>query len=122
MAAISQMTDTCKHIFLNENVRIAIEMSLKCVPKDPIDNKPALVEIMAWRWPGDKPLSEPMLAWVTNRYMLHSAAMSYGVSVVGIKCDMAFIVPMHRNKPNITYLLTVGILGKMDYAIKSLAC
>ena len=22
------------------------------------------------------------------------------------RCDMAFIEPMHRNKPNITYLLT----------------
>ena len=27
----------------------------------PINNIPALVQIMAWRWPGDKPLSEPML-------------------------------------------------------------
>ena len=25
---------------------------------------------------------------------------------IGIRCDMAFIEPMHRNKPNITYLLT----------------
>ena len=29
------------------------------VPKGPIDNIPALVQIMAWRPPGDKPLSEP---------------------------------------------------------------
>ena len=26
-----------------------------------IDNIPALVQIMAWHWPGDKPLSEPMM-------------------------------------------------------------
>ena len=32
------------------------------VPKGPIDNIPALVQIMAWRRPGDKPLSEPMMA------------------------------------------------------------
>ena len=31
------------------------------VPKGPIDNIQALVQIMAWRRPGDKPLSEPML-------------------------------------------------------------
>ena len=30
-------------------------------PKGPINNIPALVQIMAWRRPGDKPLSEPML-------------------------------------------------------------
>ena len=32
-----------------------------CVPKGQINNIPALVQIMAWRWPGDKPLSEPRM-------------------------------------------------------------
>ena len=45
---------------MNENVRIAIEFSLKFVPKGPINNIPALVQIMAWRRPGAKPLSEPV--------------------------------------------------------------
>ena len=31
------------------------------IPKGRINNIPALVQIMAWRWPGDKPLSEPMM-------------------------------------------------------------
>ena len=53
--------DTFKRIFLNENARISIEFSLKFVPKGPINNIPALVQIMAWRRPGDKPLSEPMM-------------------------------------------------------------
>ena len=48
-------------IFLNENVWILIKISLKFVPKNPINNIPALVQIMAWRRPGDKPLSEPMM-------------------------------------------------------------
>ena len=48
-------------IFLNEHVWIPIEISLKFVPKGPINNIPALVQIMAWRRPGDKPLSEPMV-------------------------------------------------------------
>ena len=50
-----------KCIFLNENVWIAIEISLKFVPKGDINNIPALVQIMAWRRLGDKPLSEPMM-------------------------------------------------------------
>ena len=50
--------DTFKHIFLNENVCISIEISLKFVPKDQMNNMPALVQIMAWRRTGDKPLSE----------------------------------------------------------------
>ena len=53
--------DTFKRIFLNENVWKSIKISLKFVPKVPINNIPALVQIMAWRRPGDKPLSEPMV-------------------------------------------------------------
>ena len=51
----------CNCIFLNENVWISIKISLKLVPKDPINNIPTLVQIMAWHRPGDKPLSEPMM-------------------------------------------------------------
>ena len=38
---------TFKGIFWNENVRISIKISLKFVPKSPINNIPALVQIMA---------------------------------------------------------------------------
>ena len=54
-------------IFLNENVWIPIKFSMKFVLKGPINNIPALVQIMAWRRPGDKPLSEPMMvSWTTH--------------------------------------------------------
>ena len=53
--------DIFKCIFLNENVWISIKISLKFVPKGPINDISALLQIMAWRHPGDKPLSEPMM-------------------------------------------------------------
>ena len=53
--------DTFEYIFMNENVWISIKISMKFVPKGPINNIPALVLIMAWRLPGDKPLSEQMM-------------------------------------------------------------
>ena len=53
--------DTFKRIFLNENIRISIKISLKFVTKSPINNIPALIQIMAWRRSGDKPLYEPMV-------------------------------------------------------------
>ena len=53
--------DIFKWIFLNENVWISINISLKFVPRCPINNIPTLVHVMAWRRPGDKPLSEPMM-------------------------------------------------------------
>ena len=59
--------DIFKRIFLNENVWISIKISPKFVPKGPINNIPALVQIMAWRRPGHKPLSEPKLvSWTTH--------------------------------------------------------
>ena len=59
MDAISQTTLNC--IFWNKNVWIPIKISLKFVPKGLINSIPTLVQIMAWRRPGDKPLSEPMM-------------------------------------------------------------
>ena len=68
--------DVFKCNFLNENVWIPIKISLKFVPKSPINNIPALVKVMAWRRTGDKPLSEPMMAQFNDVYMHHSASMS----------------------------------------------
>ena len=53
--------DIFKCICWNENMWIFITISLKFVPRGQINNIPALVQIMAWRRPGDKPLSEPMM-------------------------------------------------------------
>ena len=53
--------DIFKCIFLNENMSILIKISQKFIPKGPINNIPALVQIMTWRRPCDKPLSEPTM-------------------------------------------------------------
>ena len=64
--------DIFKCIFVNENVWILLNISLKFVPRVRIYNTAALVQIMAWRRPGDKPLSEPVMVsllthiWVTR--------------------------------------------------------
>ena len=54
MDAISQMTFSSAFY---ENIWIPIKISLKFVPKGSINNIPALVQIMAWHRPGDKPVS-----------------------------------------------------------------
>ena len=58
--------DIFKCIYLNENAWIMIKISMKFVPKGPINNIPVLVQIMAWRRPGDKPLSEPVMVSLTT--------------------------------------------------------
>ena len=70
MAAILA-DDIFKNIFSNENVRIVMQISPKFVHKGSIDNNPALVQVMAWRRTGDKPLPEAMLTQFTDAYMRH---------------------------------------------------
>ena len=48
--------------FVELNIYISIQMFLKCVSEGLSDNKPAMVQVMAWQQTGDKPLSEPMMA------------------------------------------------------------
>ena len=48
---------------------ILIKNSLQFVAKYPTSNMPILVLIMAWFGSGDKPLSEPMMAWFTDALM-----------------------------------------------------
>ena len=50
-----------KCIVLNEYMFILMKISLIFVPKGPINNILALVQIMAWCRPGDKPLSESLM-------------------------------------------------------------
>ena len=49
-----------KRIFVNEDVEIAIQISLEFVP-----------QVMALGRTGDKPLSEPMLYQFTDAFMQH---------------------------------------------------
>ena len=53
--------DNFKRIFMNENISVSIKVSLKFVPKGPVKNIPTMVQIMACRRTGDKPLSEAMM-------------------------------------------------------------
>ena len=70
MAAISQTISSDAFLWM-KFFFILIEIALKFVHKGPNDNYPALVYRIVWRQIGDKPLSEPMLAWFTDAYMQH---------------------------------------------------
>ena len=66
--AASLAEDIFKRIFLDENYRIPIHISLKFVPRSPIGNKPALVQVMAWHQTGDKSVPKPMMIQYTDVY------------------------------------------------------
>ena len=56
-------------IFMNEKFCFSIWISLKFVPRGQIDNWSALIQVMACRWTGNKPLPEPRLTQFTEAYM-----------------------------------------------------
>ena len=99
--------DIFKHIFFHENVWISITISLEFVPKGPINNILALVQIMAWRRPGDKPLSEPLLVsllthicvtrpqWVKEMHSVIDYVMSLLLKC--FKCVSSFKATSCRN-------------------------
>ena len=105
--------DIFKWIFLNENVWISIKISLKFVPKVPINNIPALVQIMAWRRAGDKPLSEPMM----DSLLTH-------ICVTRPQWVKAWFYVSYGNQTNDeskTYLTDMWI-NSHNTALKSLCC
>ena len=72
--AASLADNIFKRIFLNENIWILIKIPLNFVPKGRINNIPPLVQIIAWRQPGDKPLSEPMMVSILMYIYMHKWA------------------------------------------------
>ena len=64
---------TCPNAFSWMTIAVSTEISLKFVPSSPIDNIPSLVQIMAWRLPGVKPLS----IW-TNDGIVYCIYVSFG--------------------------------------------
>ena len=75
MAEILRPRQNDRH-FPDDIFKCIFLISLKFVAKGQINNIPALVQVMAWRRPGDKPLSEPMGVQSIDAYMRHSASMS----------------------------------------------
>ena len=70
MASISQRPHLQVHL-MNEKLGILIQISVQFFSKGLIDNIEALVQVMAWRRTGDKPVPEPVLIQFTDAYMRH---------------------------------------------------
>ena len=63
--------ESFKRIFVNDTDFISIKKSLKFIPKGPVNNKVAFVQVRTLHRTGDKPLPEPMLTKFTDAYMRH---------------------------------------------------
>ena len=85
--------DIFKCIFLNGNVWILIKISIKFVPKGPINNIPTLVQIMAWCRPGDKPLAEPMMVSLTTHICVTRPQWVKIIHYIDRYCSKSILVP-----------------------------
>ena len=65
--------DIFEYIFLQEKFLHFEKNKLKFVSKRLIDNRSALVQVMAWHQTGAKPLPEPMLTQFNDAYLCQQA-------------------------------------------------
>ena len=108
-----KMAAIFKCFFLSENVWISLKISLKFIPKGPINNMPALVQIMAWHRPGDKPLSEPMVVGLLTHICVTRP------QCVNIRSrNISYIYSKRSDKPSRVY----GPQNWYTYAIYMIIC
>ena len=118
--------DIFKCIFMNKDARMLINIILHFVPLVSINNISALVKIMAWHRPGDKPLSEPIMVrlpthifvirpqWVNTVLLLGYHWMIPSASVVPVAsqctCGSSW-PPVRSNYANSHWIATGRPLG-----------
>ena len=108
--------------FFNGNVWISTKISLKFVPKGPINNIPALLQIMSWRRQGDKPLSETMMVsllmhicvtrphWVNAINAIINHASEWVIKFNGLLGDSGHRGPWSRPDKPCNHSLYTGII------------
>ena len=109
--------DIFKCIFLDENVSIPIKISLKLVPKGPINNIPALVQIMAWCHPGDKPLSEPMMVGLPTHICVDRPQWVYSLSP-GACLNIETVFPGIGIPDRLIFIMEISISVRWDLYIE----
>ena len=102
--------DIFKCVFMNENVWNVLHISLKFVPRVRINNIPALVQIKAWRRPGDKPLSDPMMV---SDWRIYASLGLNELNHPG-PCGSSYCYQSRPNENRNIYIY-IYIFGKLSY-------
>ena len=93
--------DIFKSIF-NESVWISITISLKFIPNGPIEYKSALVQVVAWHRPGEKPLITRINADPIHR-RIYTAPGETRITKTGrsFHCGLVYLASLRWNSPKI---------------------
>ena len=100
--------DMFTYIFVNERCCILIKFSLKYVSKGLIANNPALVQIMAWRRSGNKPLSEPMMISLLG---LNELILEFKLSLMSQ--EGCVLIKLYRLSFVIMYMIILNVWSKV---------
>ena len=117
MLANRRIRQSLTALVLNENLPISVKISLKFLPKDPINNIPLLVHLMVLYQPGDQPLSEPMMLnlpmhmcvtqpqWINGiwRCVPFYIGVNMINELVGVVCAFVFVKTL--NVPEMKYVV-----------------
>ena len=110
--------DYFKRIFLNENIWMSIKISLEFVYNGPINNNPALVQIMAWRRSGDKPLSEPVMVCLLTLICVTRPQWvnwtDWRISYLSIWVIIPSLIQIHKS---LSFLYSYNIITFFSYDI-----
>ena len=105
-------------IFLNENVWLSIKMSLKFVPRGPTNNIPALVHIMAWCRPGDKPLSEPMMVSLPTHICVTRSQWVKVPQKAKLGSALVTIILLHHTRlKSLTAMCLNSVMAKVAWCV-----
>ena len=85
----------------NENEWISPRISLKFVPKVRINNITTLFQIMAWRLPGDKPLSEPMMVSLLTHICVTRPQWVVGLLVHAVEAVAKNSIPVFNSNSRV---------------------
>ena len=90
--------DIFQCVSLNGNVYISIEISLKSVPKGPMNNITSLVHIMAWCRPVEKPLSEQKiisLLYSASQNTLYHKDVNHLAEIISGYGNLVTVISQH---------------------------
>ena len=91
---IVAILQTFSNAFSWMKIWILIKISLKFVPKGPIDNIPALVKKLAWCWPGDK-----VIVWTSDdiiNWCIYTSLSLNELKQVKVKRDLTMASGLFR--------------------------
>ena len=65
-------------------------ISVKCIPRSPVDNKPALLQVMAWRRTGDKTSPDDPVQW-----LIYAALRGDELKLTSFKVTLIFDIKIN---------------------------